>query len=122
MVDKERNILSGVRNFPASQAPSLHLLKWGNKKAAERQPWLHGVGSIPVTFLCYTTSRAWLPATDSPHKITPQGYIYSSNKCNALFSCTPPVKKGEYASGIDDVYAKTAGMFLLIKAMREVEW
>ncbi|MCU6396996.1 hypothetical protein NGK10_05055 [Enterobacter quasiroggenkampii] len=59
-------------------------------------------------------------------QITPQGYIYSGNKRNAVFSCTPPVKKGvrkaEYASGIDDVYAKTAGMFLLIKVMREVEW
>jgi hypothetical protein len=32
------------------------------------------------------------------------------------------VRKAEYASGIDDVYAKTAGIFLLIKAMREVEW
>jgi len=40
MVDKERNTMSAVRNFPANQAPSLHLLKWVNKKAAERQPWL----------------------------------------------------------------------------------
>ena len=58
-------------------------------------------------------------------QITLQGYIYSDNKRNALFSC-PPVKKGvrkaEYASGIDNVYAKTAGMFLLTKVMREVEW